>query len=77
MMLTPNLYLENDSQYSKIALGATFAPSFGEESDYQEIVDDEEPAKLKVDGKDFHFVFIIDRSGSMQGENIRMAREAL
>ena len=38
---------------------------------------DEEPENIDVDGKDFHFLFLIDRSGSMSGSYIRTAREAL
>jgi Mg-chelatase subunit ChlD len=77
MMLTPNLYVENNPTDSKVAVGATFAPSFGDDLDDLEIVEEDEPEKLKVSGSDYHFVFIIDRSGSMNGENIQMAREAL
>lgn len=83
-MLTPNMYIESDEkdQPDTVAVGATFAPSFGEpELDvsqwYQEIVDDEIPEMLQVNGSDYHFIFIIDRSGSMEGENIEMARKAL
>jgi len=35
-----------------------------------EVVNDKSPESIDIDGKDFHFVFIIDRSGSMEGENI-------
>ena len=80
MMLTPNLFVERDPKYPKqVAVGATFAPSFDNrvDDDYFEIVSDEEPQKLPVNGSDFHFVFILDRSGSMQGDNIVVARKAL
>lgn len=42
-----------------------------------ENVDDEIPSPVAVNGSDFHFVFVLDRSGSMQGENIVVARKAL
>lgn len=82
MMLTPNMYLEADQNHKEtVAVGATFAPSFEPLDNPNENLliyeDDAEPSKIKVDGADFHFVFIIDRSGSMEGENIEMAREAL
>ena len=51
-------------------MGATFAPSFDKQEDgktYRQFVDDEVPEKLPLDGSDFHFVFILDRSGSMEG----------
>ena len=40
-------------------------------------VDDVIPDDLEMKGADYHFIFIIDRSTSMQGRNIEMAREAL
>jgi uncharacterized protein with von Willebrand factor type A (vWA) domain len=38
---------------------------------------DWKPDRLKINGEDFHFVFIIDRSGSMTGEYINCAKKAL
>lgn len=71
-MLSPNMYIESDPIHKeKVAVAATFAPSFGEtESSFLEVVNDKNPDSIDIDGKDFHFVFIIDRSGSMEGENI-------
>lgn len=68
MMLTPNLYVENDARFpEQVAVAATFAPSFDTTDPELNMVfvEDEVPAKLSVDGSQFHFVFIIDRSGSM------------
>jgi len=71
MMLTPNMYIEKDEDFDTVALGATFAPTFEKSQKqpqlYRKIVEDDQPNKMSVNGKDFHFVFIIDRSGSMQG----------
>ena len=36
-----------------------------EKSVILQVVEDEEPEKLSVEGSNYHFVFIIDRSGSM------------
>ena len=78
MMLTPNLFAERSKKHNtQVALGVTFAASFDSNNDKFEKVSDEEPEKLPVDGKDFHFVFILDRSASMNGENIVAARKAL
>lgn len=62
-----------------MAVAATFAPSFQKKKESSGIfvVDDEVPEPLPVNGSDFHFIFIIDRSGSMGGDNIIMARKAL
>lgn len=68
MMLTPNLFIERDPIYpDKVAVGATFAPSFdnSRSTSFVDYTTDEEPQKLPVNGTDFHFVFILDRSGSM------------
>jgi von Willebrand factor A domain-containing protein 5 len=36
------------------------------------------PEELEVSqGKDFHFIFIVDRSGSMGGARIEQTKEAL
>lgn len=80
MMLTPNLFVEKSTKFeNEVAVGASFAPSFDNSRDegYVKVVNNEYPEKLPVNGTDFHFVFIIDRSGSMSGENIIMARKAL
>ena len=42
------------------------------------VLNDEEPVLTELsDGKDFLFVFIVDRSGSMSGQRIETVREAL
>lgn len=69
MMLSPNLFYELNPKWPKqVAVGATFAPSFeNNRNDEVEFVSDDEPQKLRINGTDFHFVFILDRSGSMSG----------
>lgn len=40
--------------------------------------EDEEPEEKDVaDGAEFYFVFLVDRSGSMGGDRIEKAKEAL
>ena len=67
MMLSPNLFISRNPNFpEEVAVAATFAPSFEPtEATYFEQVSDEIPQQLPVNGSDFHFVFIIDRSGSM------------
>jgi len=51
-----------------VAVSATFIPSFepGAPQEATEVLVDEEPAMSQIsDGKDFLFVFLVDRSGSM------------
>lgn len=69
MMLTPNLFVEKSFRYPlKVAVAATFAPTFEKKSNKMRMyATDEVPEKLPVNGTEFHFVFIIDRSGSMSG----------
>lgn len=78
-MLTPNLFVERNPRFpGQVAVGAQFASSFDNNNDRDfEHQSNKIPAKLEADGKDFHFVFILDRSGSMQGTNIKVARKAL
>lgn len=35
------------------------------------------PQKTEINGANFYFIFVLDRSGSMEDHNIEMAREAL
>ena len=43
-----------------------------------EVLEDEEPVLTEVsDGKDFLFIFIVDRSGSMHGKRMETAKDAL
>lgn len=77
------MFVEHDPKHpKKVAVAATFAPSFDNirSSGKVQFKDDEEPkmpAKLAKNGKDFHFVFVLDRSGSMVGENLTVTKKAL
>ena len=73
-------YAENPSYPDLIALSASFVPTFELEAPREEleVLDEEEPESTNLsDGKDFVFIFIVDRSGSMGGERITTAKEAL
>jgi len=79
-MLKPSLLVEHNPAYpDKVAVAAVIAPTFEpkEPQEELEIAEDEEPDALVVDGSDFHFVFVVDRSGSMSGRFMETAKEAL
>ena len=66
------LYEKNPAYPDEVAVAAMLPYSVDrvlqephEEKVVANVVEDEEPEKLPFDGSSFHFVFIIDRSGSM------------
>lgn len=73
---------ESEAYPGEVAVSASFVPTFQEppapEAD-TEVREDEEFNQSEVSsGKDFHFIFIIDRSGSMTINNrIHTAKQAL
>ena len=78
MMLTPNMFVERSEKFpNEVAVAATFAPSFHNHDEDTKLNSTEIPANLPTVGSEFHFVFIIDRSGSMGINKMKMANEAL
>ena len=79
-MLRPRLLFEENKAYpDEIAVMTSFVPNF-EPSEPQEIemVEDEVPESFVLSkGKDFLYVFIVDRSGSMTGRRIDITKEAM
>ena len=61
---------------NQVAVAAIFSPIFTPPESTGHI-DNETPSKIPVDGSQFHFVFMLDRSGSMKGQKIFEARKAL
>jgi len=74
-------------QYAKIedsdvlAVSVSLVPTFDpvQPQDFFEINEDEKPEQLELsNGADFHFIFIVDRSGSMGMNNrMKIAKDAL
>ena len=78
-MLAPNMYVEENPLYpDEVACAAVFAATF-EKNEPQDIQfeEDEEPEGLHTNGEDYHFIFVIDQSGSMSGMSMNVAKEAL
>ena len=79
-MLRPRLLFEENEAYpDEVAVMASFVPNF-EPSEPQEIemVEDEVPeSSVLSNGKDFLYVFIVDRSGSMSGRRMDITKEAM
>ena len=79
-MFRPSLLVEENLAYpDKVAVAAVIAPTFEPKEPQEdiEIAEDEEPDSLAVNGKDFHFTFVVDRSGSMGTKFMDIAKEAL
>ena len=80
-MMIPTLRYAKKEGCDKVAVSVNLVPTFDpvQPQDFFEVVKDEQPEQIKLcNGDRFHFVFIVDRSGSM-GINNRMAlaRDAL
>ena len=60
-------------------MSASLAPTFEAQQDEDcfEVEEDEIPEQELSDGKDYHFFFIVDRSGSMSGNRMKLAIDAL
>lgn len=55
-----------------------FVPTFEPVEPQDVVLSNEAPvSKVELKGSEYVFMFILDRSGSMGGERIRLAKEAL
>ena len=79
-MLIPELFYAETADSKEVACSVSLVPTFEPVApqDAFEVVKDEKPEAMKLgDGSDFHFIFIVDRSGSMCLNNrMKIAREA-
>jgi len=69
-MMAPNLVYAENSLTNEVACMASFVPTFEPPAPQEnlEILEDEEPEAVNLSqGSDFHFFFLVDRSGSMRG----------
>ena len=74
------LYAEHPEYPDEVAVCASFVPTFEVPNPQEEfeVLEDEEPEQtVHSHGKDYLFMFIVDRSGSMSGRRIETAKEAL
>ena len=82
MMVPQLLYAEDPNGSGEIACAVSLIPTFDAvpPEGFFEVLEDEEPESLKVGegpDSDYHFIFLIDRSGSMSGSRIEKAKNAL
>ena len=75
-MLYPQLnFCKKDNE---VAVMVKLVPTFELSEPQEAILTSEVPNEQHLSsGKDFHFVFLVDRSGSMRGSRIDLAKEAL
>ena len=73
MMIPQLLYAENPDGSGEIVCAASLVPTFdpvAEPQDILKVVKNEQPESMKLaEGSDFHFTFLVDRSGSMKSKN--------
>ena len=79
-MLIPELLYSETADGKDVACSVSLVPTFEPVApqDAFEVMKDEKPEAMKLgDGSDFHFIFIVDRSGSMcMNRRMQIAREA-
>ena len=79
-MIIPELLYTETADGNEVACSVSLVPTFETVSpqDAFHVVRDEKPESMKLrNGKDFHFIFIVDRSGSMCLHNrMAIARQA-
>ena len=75
-MLVPELFYAETADGNEVACSVSLVPTFEPiaPQDALEVVEDEKPEAMKLGhGSDFHFIFIVDRSGSMIGRRMTIA----
>ena len=81
-MLPHLYYAEDPSGSGEHACAVTLVPTLDPEiaDDDFEVLQDEKPEQEDLEignGEDYHFLFLVDRSYSMSGRRMEMARNAL
>lgn len=83
-MLIPQLHYAESPDKSQVACSVSLVPTFepvAPQDAELAVVHDEKPEPSQLEGSDgsaFHFIFLVDRSGSMSGNNqMEIARNAL
>lgn len=80
-MMVPQLLYAESADQSEIACAVSLVPTFDpiKPQDFFEVVKDEKPESIKLGhGSEFHFIFLVDRSGSMgMSRRMPIAIEAL
>ena len=80
-MLVPQLLYAKSPDSHEVACSAALVPTFDPVSpqDFFKLSKDEKPESASLSpGDDYHFIFLVDRSGSMGcGRRMKIARDAL
>ena len=80
-MMVPQLQYSRSPDSDDVAVQVSLVPTFDpmQPQDFFEVVENEKPEQAKLsNGSDYHFIFIVDRSGSMQVQDrMSLAIDAL
>ena len=79
-MMFPQLQYAKYPNTDSVAVAVSFVPTFDpvQAQDIYQVVEDERPEQSMLSGgQDFQFTFIVDRSGSMADERMKLAKDAL
>lgn len=80
-MMKPHLLYAKNAKTSEVACVASLVPTFeppAPQEDMEVLLDEEPEMTQLAPGSDFHFVFVVDRSGSMSGAGrMDAAKQAL
>lgn len=76
-MFKPQLLYQIDQSLNEVACSVNFVPTFATHKNLVLISSDEPDEEKIYEEKDFCFIFVIDRSGSMGGRRMDITKEAL
>jgi Mg-chelatase subunit ChlD len=75
----PRLIVEENAKYpDEVAVMVSFVPTFEPVQPQEQVCEDQEPESTVIlNPEDFFYIFIVDRSGSMNGDRIVVTKEAM
>jgi Mg-chelatase subunit ChlD len=77
-MLKPQMLYQIDVKKGEVACMASLVPTFEPVEPQDAVITSETPESLDLsEGRDFCFVFMVDRSGSMKGLRMETTKTAL
>ncbi len=78
-MVAPSMRFEISEKGDEVACMASFVPTFEPKNpqEFAEVSTETPESATLQKGKDFHFIFVVDRSGSMGGRRMELTQEAM